>query len=174
MKDGDTIYYGQQDSEQIAESIAELIHGCHLKAEFLNRHRSLLSQLDYDSVDNTRDGSWSDMTYVSVEPHPYSGVLTLEFNVYGPESRKVMGILRKAFSPGKWDKDATGYHFKLTKNVDGLKIVIESQRDNVCKRVVTGTTTRVVPAVEAQPERVVEDEEVEWVCGNLAGEDSDE
>lgn len=73
---------------------------------------------------------------------------------------------------GKWDKreskSVTGID-ELVFARDGYEITV--RRENVCTRRVVGTVTETVPAVEAQPERTVEREVVEWDCAPvLAGD----
>lgn len=75
---------------------------------------------------------------------------------------------------GKWDKEPWGDRFDMVTRRDGLKIEVFTQRDQVCERVVTGTETVTIPAVEAQAERVEEREVVEWRCEPLLADRTDE
>lgn len=93
----------------------------------------------------------------------------LNITVYGPDKRDTMRILRRAIG-GKWDKGGYGSTFQLSRYAgwnDCLTVTISSDRGEVCKRVVVGTETKTIPAVEAQPERTEVVEKVEWVCGDL-------
>jgi predicted nucleotidyltransferase len=143
-----------------------LIDTLNLKADFLTRHCELLKQLELEAVREANDGRYGEYTYVQIEADYGDDV---DFIVYGPDAKQVMAILRKAFSPGRWDKDTDSYYFALKREVNGLNIEIKAHRDAVCQRVVVGTKTVVRKAVEARPETVEEVEEVEWVCGTLAG-----
>lgn len=76
--------------------------------------------------------------------------------------RALVVAIRKALG-GKWDKDPhEKFNFKQKRGP--LSLLIQVEREAVCERVVTGTETVTVPAVEAQPERTEEREVVEWVC----------
>jgi hypothetical protein len=66
----------------------------------------------------------------------------------------------------RWEKDVTGDYFYVRVSFDGGHYYdVNVSRDQVCRKVVTGT--RVEPA---KPERVIE--EFHWVCDEplLAGE----
>lgn len=63
-----------------------------------------------------------------------------------------------------WTKDFNGSWFTLRKQFGTLNLDVYTDREQVCRKVVTGT--RVVPAVEAQPER--EEQVTEWVCDEVA------
>jgi hypothetical protein len=144
-----------------------IIENLERKTYFLIQHRDLLAQFDQDAVYNARGGNWGDLTYVTVNVDYGDGIDIHVSN--GPDAKQVMAILRKAIAPGRWEKDTNNYYFSLTREVDGLDIAIKSGREAVCQRVVIGVKTEVIPAREAQPERIEEVEEVEWVCGTLAG-----
>lgn len=63
-----------------------------------------------------------------------------------------------------WRKAYMGEWFALAKDFGGgVTLDINVQREQVCKKVVTGT--RIVPAVEAQPEH--EEQIEEWICDDL-------
>jgi len=60
-----------------------------------------------------------------------------------------------------WKKVYTHDWFELHKDFgNGISLQVYTDRANVCKRVVVGK--RIVPAVEAQPDRIEDD--VRWVC----------
>jgi len=65
---------------------------------------------------------------------------------------------------GKWTKMDGGDTLYLNQVRDGIKLTICVTREQVCERVVKGTETVTVPAVEARPERTEEREIVEWRC----------
>ena len=76
--------------------------------------------------------------------------------------------------PGQVRKEARGTDFDLVGSVAGLKVQMILDRDQVCQRVVTGTTetTREVPDADALakvPTTTVTEtvEQVEWQCGSL-------
>jgi hypothetical protein len=144
----------------------KLIDTLNLKADFLTRHCELLKQFEHEVVQEANGGRYEDITYVQIDADYGDDI---EFIVYGPGAKQVMAILRKVFSPGRWDKRTDSYYFALKREVNGLNIEIKAYRDAVCQRVVVGTKTVIHKAVEARPETVEEVEEVEWVCGTLAG-----
>lgn len=65
---------------------------------------------------------------------------------------------------GTWDKDPRDDGMFLHREHGLLKLEVAVKREAVCERIVTGTETVTVPAVEAQPERIETREVVEWVC----------
>lgn len=75
---------------------------------------------------------------------------------------------------GSWKKEPWGDRFDLEREYRGLKLQIYTHREQVCERIVTGTETVTIPAVEAQPEQVVEREVVEWRCLPLLADDQTE
>lgn len=90
------------------------------------------------------------------------------WNLYGfecPDGVPAMvAAIRRAVGD-KWDKresrtigDADGLAYER----EGYRITVN--REAVCTRRVVGTETVTLPAVEAQPERTVEREIVEWDC----------
>lgn len=71
---------------------------------------------------------------------------------------------------GKWDKDfdwGENDRADFMQVRDGIELRIVVERSAVCDRIVTGTETVTLPAVEAKPERVEEREVVEWRCEPL-------
>lgn len=78
------------------------------------------------------------------------------------ESREDLAELARMTS---WTKTYSEYYFALQKKFGGnLTLDVYVPREQVCRKVVTGT--KVIPAVEAQPEREVE--VTEWVCEDVA------
>jgi hypothetical protein len=93
-----------------------------------------------------------------LEQHP--GVPAPTYNTLnvGGESREDLARIARLCP---WQKDFGGEYFSLRKIFKGpLTLDVYVSRDQVCRKIVTGT--RIVPAVEAQPER--EEEVTEWVC----------
>ena len=75
----------------------------------------------------------------------------------------MVAAIRRAVG-GKWDKrEAQGVSWpEMVFEREGYSITVK--REAVCTRRVVGTETVTLPAVEAQPERTVEREIVEWDC----------
>lgn len=71
---------------------------------------------------------------------------------------------------GTWEKVPSGTYFTLRTEVDGLRLSIIADREQVCEAVVVGQETVTVPAVEAAPERTETRDVIEWRCEPLAGE----
>lgn len=67
--------------------------------------------------------------------------------------------------PNRSDYDAQ--YYRLTGSWEGVKVTITENRGAVCERVQVGTETVTVPAVEAQPETVVERPVYEFKCEPL-------
>lgn len=78
------------------------------------------------------------------------------YNVY-VESREELAAIARL---GSWQKHYVGDYFVLRKSFAGVTLDVYTNRQSVCRAVVTGQ--RVVPAQPAQPERV--EDVVEWVC----------
>ena len=77
---------------------------------------------------------------------------------------------------GRWAKndpkssryDDASYTFtNETVTIGGAKVLLLMERDTVCERIPVGSTTKVIPAREAQPERI--EEEIVYVreCKSL-------
>ena len=75
--------------------------------------------------------------------------------------------------PTGWEKNdpnASGYdadYYRLTGEWEGSEIVVVALRNAVCERVIVGTETSTVPAVEATPETVEERPVYEFKCEPL-------
>lgn len=74
---------------------------------------------------------------------------------------------------GKWSKTVGDNDVSFEQERDGLSLQVMVIREAVCTRRVVGVETVTIAAVEAQPERTVEREVVEWDCAPLLA-DSDE
>jgi hypothetical protein len=101
-------------------------------------------------------------------PLPYSGAGTHILWIAGvrPDHKGIAAAFARAI-PGTVAKSPRGTDLDLVGQIAGLKVKLIVDRDQLCKRVVVGTETVTVPAqpaVDAQPEQVVEREIVEWVC----------
>ena len=71
---------------------------------------------------------------------------------------------------GGWERgeaDFSGPLATWTQKRDGLTLMVSVSREQVCERIVTGTETVTIPAVEAVPERTEIRETVEWRCAPL-------
>lgn len=112
-------------------------------------------------------------------PAPYittgaNGVVELNWFLHGRQvdERATAAAIVKAID-GEWTRGEANYDPNLatwTQERDGMQLYISVQRDAMCERIVTGTTTVTVPAVEAQPERTEVVETVEWRCQPLLGD----
>jgi hypothetical protein len=85
------------------------------------------------------------------------------------EQRAMARVILRAIG-GEWKKDASTELFSFDQRRDGLNLNVIAARDQICERVVTGTETVTIPAVEAQPERTEEREVVEWRCEPVMAE----
>lgn len=75
---------------------------------------------------------------------------------------------------GTWDKRDNGSSsMSYRQQHDPLTLSITVTREAVCERVVVGTETVTVPAVEAQPERTEEREVVRWECRPLLADEQE-
>jgi hypothetical protein len=96
-------------------------------------------------------------------PLPYNGTTTellwIEYD------RDIIATIIKAL-PGPVTKHYTAAgQFQAKTRLHGLRVEV------VCERVVVGTETVTVPAVEARPEAIVEQEIVEWRCHPILADD---
>lgn len=92
-------------------------------------------------------------------PIPYAPTM----NMYVSDAKDFAPIARAA----SWEKGYLDNWFYLRKQFgaeEGIQYEINISRDAICRKVVVGT--RIVPAVEAQPER--EEDVTEWVCGDVS------
>lgn len=142
--------------------IAKTIRAHRQVASFLDRHAELIESLSYDVMCEKFGGDTDEMPWVGL----YSYCDGIDFTVHGSNQRETMRVLRRAIG-GQWEKGGYGNTFRISRDYCDIRISIRGDRNEVCQRVVTGTHTEVIPAVEARPERIEQVEEVEWVCGNL-------
>lgn len=108
-------------------------------------------------------------------PLPWAGSgspMSMNFLYGGDEKERLIAAMRAI--GGTWQKDVRdgeySDYFDATRKLHGLSIKLTAYRDAVCRRVVKGTETVDVPAVEAQPARTERREIVEWVCEPLLAE----
>lgn len=90
----------------------------------------------------------------------------LDIAVYDTD---VVALADIARTDGVFDKRYFGSLFELSRtfadeSYERVKVAFNSSRDKVCTKRVVGTKMVTVPAVEAAPEREVEQEIVEWDC----------
>lgn len=87
-------------------------------------------------------------------------------------SKEELATIARAL-PGKVEKDFTTLDTVVYVRAAfaGLKVEAYAGRNAVCERIVTGTETVTVPAVEAKPERTEEREVIEWHCMPLLADD---
>lgn len=88
----------------------------------------------------------------------------------GEQKAKAAQIVRAL--GGKWDKVDHGGDMTFRQQRGPVRLDVQVKREAVCERVVVGTETRTVPAVEAQPERTETVEKVEWRCQPLLADDT--
>lgn len=75
--------------------------------------------------------------------------------------------------PGKVDKDYSADNVvRVNATFGDLHVTAYAGRSEVCERVVTGTETVTVPAVEAKPERTETRDVVEWRCHPILGDEA--
>ncbi len=98
--------------------------------------------------------------------------IEFSWHLSGGEDQKPLARQIVRALGGKWDKRTWDGTYLLNQKPDrGLEYIIYLDRDEVCERVVVGQTEKIMPAVEAQPERVELVDEVEWRCGSILSED---
>jgi hypothetical protein len=106
-------------------------------------------------------------------PHPiitsYSaGNVEIDWMIHRDDNQRgLMKQIRQSFG-GIWEKAHAGTYFYLRQEHEGLRLTITTDREQVCERIVVGTETVTIPAVEAQPERTEVREIIEWHCEPVA------
>lgn len=111
-------------------------------------------------------------------PQPYiasssSGRISLDWFLNGRENAKANAAAVVRAIDGGWTRGEADYSGPLatwTQERDGLDLNVQVSREEVCERIVTGTKTVTIPAKPAEPERVVEQDVVEWRCEPLLAE----
>lgn len=103
---------------------------------------------------------------------PWSGNEYNPFQVGVWVSKEELAAIIKAL-PGKVEKDYSADNVvRVNAKFGDLHVSAYAGRSEVCERVVTGTETVTVPAVEARPERTEEREVVEWRCHPILGDEA--
>lgn len=133
-------------------------------ADFLAVHRPLLEGLE-------DDGS----VWISV------GVANIGIYIEQADTedtpvdqKSLMREIRQGLNlRGVWEKSAYSEDFNISHRdtETGLRVTINANRTAVCEKRVIGTEEKVIPAIEARPEKVETVEIVEWDCGTLLSDD---
>jgi len=106
--------------------------------------------------------------YVRVSSSPSALVawwLTVEGRNDADQKATAASIIRSL--GGDWAKQDRDEDLNFRQERSGIEMLIQVRREAVCERVVTGTETVTIPAVEARPERIETRETYEWRCGSL-------
>jgi hypothetical protein len=154
-----------------------------VQADFLAQHRTLLDSVSYESAikawrEAHPDRDEYDTPVEEDEPLLYAEVYAsygVSIRVRGPEAgaKELTRTIRRAIG-GEWKKSAYGETFRLIQVLSEqpyCSVEITVARDAVCVAVVTGRTEKVIPAVEASPERTEMVDVIDWDCGNLLTDD---
>jgi hypothetical protein len=107
-------------------------------------------------------------------PHLQDYGSEIHFNIFGDGAAETIAAARRAIG-GKWDKkpreNQHGAYFDFTREWHGWQVILTTSRDEVCRRVATGTreVTTLIPDPEAlakvpQIEHTETEETYEWVC----------
>lgn len=156
-------------------SVKSYIENYRSNLDIVVKHETFLEANSYDSVweaayeaNGQEAPEFETLTTISI----YLAGYGIEFGVSGPDQKRLATELRRELG-GKWDKRDAGSQFRLSRvrDEDGGMITISMSRDAVCEKKVVGFKDVVVPAVEAQPEKVVTEEIVEWECGTLLADE---
>lgn len=106
-------------------------------------------------------------------PHPvitsYSaGNVEIDWMIHRDDNQRgLMKQIRQSLG-GVWEKVPAGQYYMLRQDREDVRLTITTDREQVCERVVVGTETVTIPAVEAQSERTEVREIVEWRCEPVA------
>ena len=111
-------------------------------------------------------------------PQPYvtsssDGTVDLAWYLNGREGAKAKAAAVVRAIDGGWVRGEADYSGPLatwSQRRDGVRLLVQVSREEVCERVVTGTKTVTIPGKPAEPERVVEQDIVEWRCEPLLAE----
>lgn len=103
-------------------------------------------------------------------PLPYNGSSSaLLWIIGGSDQRATLSAVARAI-PGVKTKGVRGDYFDVCGQIEGLRVQVIADRDQVCERVVVGTetVTREVPDPDVPMVTVTEIvEQVEWRCRPL-------
>lgn len=171
--------------------ISSVINRMRAHADFLALHEALLDELDYNTQFDIAQAERDAEIIRFTERFPLLGAARqgervnykqvthatvycsygIEITVSGPNPAPMMRRIRRAVG-GTFDKEATSYSFTLRQERDDAinSIRITSSRENVCTPKVVGKEEKVIPAVEAQPERIETVDVVEWECPSILDE----
>jgi hypothetical protein len=94
---------------------------------------------------------------------PWTGGVYQPFQLGVWLSKEELAEIVRAL-PGRVEKEFDETVVRVNATFDGLRVQAYSGRNEVCERIVVGTETVTVPAVDAAPERTEEREVVEWRC----------
>lgn len=124
----------------------------------------IITETDTDAtaVDTTRADIIAGMRELLnfLEAHPEIAVMTQHYIVYVSADE-----LKQMARIGGWQKVYEGQFFTLRRHFSGgQKLDIYTNREAICRKVVTGT--RVVPAQPAVEEHTEDVEE--WVCDDVS------
>lgn len=116
----------------------------------------------------------ADLPQPDVQVRPWADDIQISWHLANDEKtrehqRAVANTIRRAIG-GEWTKGGSGSAFWLSRKTDDLDLTIFCNREQVCRRVVTGTEEVTLPAVEARPERTEVREVVEWQCDPIVPE----
>lgn len=99
-----------------------------------------------------------------------TGRVDLDWYLHHEEDGRTLAAEIVRSINGRWERgeaDFSGPLATWTQERDGLTLMVSVSREQVCERIVTGTETVTIPAVEAVPERTEERDIVEWRCAPL-------
>ena len=123
---------------------AEYIAGLRELADLLERHDDL--PLPYR-------GSMSDLVWIEV--------------TRDADEQKALAAKFTRLIPSTISKEPRDTALDVKGSIRGLQVCMVVNRSAVCERIVKGTKTVTIPAKPAEPERTVEVDEVDWVCGSI-------
>lgn len=121
-------------------------------ADLLDRHPSLPVPVVFAYTSGSTDVTWQLMNGDTSE-----------------RQRELMQSIRRTIG-GQWDKVGLGDSFILRQLHPLFRLEVMAERDQVCERVVIGTETVTVPAVEARAERVEAEADEAVRLGNAGAE----
>jgi hypothetical protein len=126
----------------------------HLVAELLEQHPDLPAP--YVTTSSHKSKHTADLSWY------------LTIGELKPSEQKALAASIVSAIDGKWEKIPDTYSdFVFRQERGPLKLDVQVQREAVCERIVTGVERVTIAAVPAQPERVVEREQVKWQCEPL-------
>lgn len=121
------------------------------------------------------DGLRALADWLDTNPHidlPWTGSEYDTFQLAVWTTKEQLATIARAL-PGKVRKEFHTTTVDIHASFGGLHVRAYAGRSEVCERIVTGTETVTVPAVEAKPETTETREVVEWRCTPLLAETDD-